>query len=88
MDNRIEKILLEIETNFQRAPNIEKIARRLNISVSRFQHLFKKETGVSIKYYVKNLRLKKAGELLVLTHLRVKEVYSAVGINDASLFDH
>jgi AraC-like DNA-binding protein len=58
----------------------------LNISPSRFRHLFKKETGSSPTQYVKQLRLRHARRLLEESALSVKEVMAAVGMNDFSHF--
>jgi two-component system, response regulator YesN len=49
------------------------------LSVSRFQHLFKKEIGVSFTQYVKQQRLRKARKLLEATHLRIKEIRAQIG---------
>jgi len=62
------------------------IAAILNLSVSRFRHLFKKETGKSIKQYQKMVRLERARELLENSFLRVKEITAIVGIGDVSHF--
>jgi transcriptional regulator GlxA family with amidase domain len=42
--------------------------------------------GMAPKQYLKNLRLERAKELEETTFLRVKEIMSAVGINDESHF--
>ena len=62
------------------------MARLTGVSVSRLQHLFKNEFGVSINQYVKNLRLQKARELLETTHLRVQEIRVAVGYSHDTHF--
>lgn len=58
----------------------------LNLSPSRFRHLFKKETGVSPAQYVKQLRLQHARQLLEDSMLSVKEVMAAAGMSDISHF--
>lgn len=66
--------------------SLDSIASRVNLSASRFRHLFKKETGVSPTIYVRVIRLKQAKTLLERSFLRVKEVAAHVGINDLSHF--
>lgn len=86
MDYRIKQVLTVIENEFPRSPELKKLAAAENTSVSHLQHLFKKEVSVSIKQYVKNLRLEKARILLETTNLRVKEICSEVGYGDISHF--
>jgi len=62
------------------------VAHALNISLSRFRHLFKQETGVSFARYVKLMRLHRARQLLLNSRLRVKEVAANTGFNDVSHF--
>ena len=69
-----------------KTPRLNEVASRLNLSTSRFRHLFKKEVGISPKHYVLLLRLQWAKNLLENSHLQVKEVTAAVGVNDVSHF--
>lgn len=86
MDSKIDQTLTELNVSYAGKISVRKLAGAVNLSESRLQHLFKTETGTSIGQYVKNLRLQKARELLETTHLRIQEVYLAVGLNDASRF--
>ena len=65
---------------------IEETVAALNLSSSRFRHLFKKETGFSPTQYVKLIRLRHARQLLEKSSLSVKEVMAAAGMNDLSHF--
>jgi transcriptional regulator GlxA family with amidase domain len=58
------------------------------LSVSHFQHLFKKEAGTGVVKYTNNLRLNEARRLLETTHLHIKEIRSKVGIKNESHFQH
>jgi transcriptional regulator GlxA family with amidase domain len=49
-------------------------------------YLFKSETRVSPGIYIKDLRIKKARELLETTSLSVKEIRLRVGMSDESHF--
>jgi len=66
--------------------SLTSIALRVNLSPSRFRHLFKKEIGISPTIYLRVTRLKQAKTLLEGSFLRVKEVAARVGINDLSHF--
>jgi AraC-like DNA-binding protein len=73
---------------FQRDPraSLESAALRVNLSASRFRHLFKEELGVSPVTYLRLVRLKQARSLLEGSFLRIKEVAAQVGMNDLSHF--
>lgn len=86
MDYRIEELTSIIRANLTRPPSIERMAESINVSVSYLQHLFKRETGISITKYLKELRLQKARGLLETTHLRVKEIRAKVGATDQTHF--
>lgn len=75
------KFLGEKET-----PKLSEIAARVNLSTSRFRHLFKKELGISPKHYVTLLQLRWAKHLLENSWLEVKEVTAVIGVNDVSHF--
>ncbi|SRR5260370_4966611 len=62
------------------------IASNLNLSGSRFRHLFKKELGMSPRHYARLVQLEKAKDLLKNSFLTVKEVAALVGVNDMSHF--
>ncbi len=62
------------------------IAGALNLSVSRLRHLFKQETGISMKQFQKLLRLSCARELVENSFLTIKEITVLVGVTDVSHF--
>lgn len=86
MDYRVAETLNLIESNLPRPTNIQKLAEFANLSVSHFQHLFKSEVGISIKQYIKILRLQKAQILLETTNLRIKEICFEIGFYDNAQF--
>ena len=71
-----------------RAPAIQvlDITLSLNLSASRFRHLFTAELGMSPREYLRRARLQRARELLETTPLSVKEITRIVGFNDISHF--
>ena len=60
----------------------------VNLSPSRFRHLFKQETGTSPAQYLKEFRLRKAEKMLRTTFLSVKQMLKQVGIGSNSHFVH
>jgi AraC family transcriptional regulator of arabinose operon len=62
------------------------LAQQVNLSRSRFAHLFREQTGVPPGRYLRDFRLDRARVLLETTFLSIKEVMAAVGLNDPSHF--
>jgi transcriptional regulator GlxA family with amidase domain len=80
---------LRFALNLMRQPinmSVKDIASALNLSVSRFQHIFKQQTGVSPARYQKMRRLLRARQLLNTTFFTVKQVMAAVELADPSHF--
>ncbi len=86
MNYRIEGILTEIGNHLSQTLTLQKLADSLDVSVSNFEHLFKQEVGISPTKYIKDLRLKKARELLETTQLSIKEIRVKVGIKNKAHF--
>lgn len=86
MDHRIQEILTQIGNDISQQFVIGDLAASVNLSVSRLQHLFKKEMQTSIIKYINNLRLQKARELLETSHLHVKDIRMKVGATHESHF--
>jgi AraC-like DNA-binding protein len=87
----MEKILTArsiIETQFGRQLKLSELAAAVNLSPSRFSHLFKAKTGNTFAQYLMRVRMLEARSLLQGSHLTVKEVMHKVGITDASYFTH
>lgn len=80
MDRRIELVISLLENDTSRAWDTHTLATLVNLSPSRFRHLFKHETGTSPRQYLRELRLRKAEVLLVTTFLSLKEIAEAIGI--------
>jgi AraC family transcriptional regulator, arabinose operon regulatory protein len=86
MDRRIEQVIAEIEIDVAHAWEIAELAALVNLSASRFRHLFKEETGQSVTQYLRELRLERAELLLRTTFLSIKEVMSDAGLTSVSHF--
>jgi AraC family transcriptional regulator of arabinose operon len=62
------------------------LARAVGLSTSRLHHLFKEQMGSSIGAYAKTIQLNLAADLLIETHLSLKEIRNEVGISDSANF--
>jgi AraC family transcriptional regulator, arabinose operon regulatory protein len=83
-DLRISKILKLVESDPSRS--VQELAGLANLSSSRLCHLFKSQTGKSLKNFLSERRLEKAATLLRNTEMRVKEISYAVGYCQESNF--
>ena len=88
MDRRIELIISKFETETARSWDTATLAALVDLSPSRFRHLFKQETGTSPAQYLKEVRLRKAEVMLRTTFLSVKQVLKRVGLGSNSHFVH
>lgn len=86
MDLRVQIIVALMRDDLRRERSLDELARRVSLSRSRFQHLFKAETGTSPAHYLRDLRLDRARELLETSLLSIKQVMAGVGISDKSHF--
>ena len=59
--------------------NVALLARKLNLSKSRLEHLFKAQTGTPLKTYLFTCRIVSAAKLCLRTRLSVKEVAQRSG---------
>ena len=80
MDRRIELIISKIKAETAAPWDTPTLAALVNLSPSRFRHLFKQETGTSPAQYLRDFRLRKAEKMLRTTFLTVKQVLKQVGI--------
>jgi corrinoid protein of di/trimethylamine methyltransferase len=82
-------VLQEIHENFHiPGLTLELIARTTYSSASKISRTFKKLTGKTFTEYLKDIRLKKACELLRDTELNVEDIVRACGLRDIPSFYH
>jgi transcriptional regulator GlxA family with amidase domain len=86
MDQRVDAAIAFMNANLHRKLTPLEIAESVRLSTSHLRHVFKDETGTSFTRYLRELRLKRAKQLLETTFLTVKEVASAVGVDSVSHF--
>jgi AraC family transcriptional regulator, arabinose operon regulatory protein len=86
MDRRIELVIDTLENDTSRAWDTHTLAALVNLSPSRFRHLFKHETGTSPRQYLRELRFRKAETMLANTFLSLKEIAEAIGLVSVTHF--
>ncbi len=75
-----------MKANIEKRISVEEVARHCNISVSHLCLVFKKSTSHTLMEYYNNIKVQRACQLLDLTRLKVHEVASHLGFNDAFYF--
>ncbi len=75
-----------IDKNFYKGISLDDVSREVDISPYYFSKLFKEETGENFIYYLTNIRIEKAKQLLNNKALSVKEIGFEVGYSDANYF--
>jgi transcriptional regulator GlxA family with amidase domain len=86
MDRRIELVIAKLEADTSRAWDARTLGELVNLSASRFRHLFKQETGTSPGQYLREVRFRKAEVMLRTTFLSLKEIAEEVGTISVSHF--
>ena len=86
MDRRIELVISKFKNETATAWDSQTLATLVNLSPSRFRHLFKQETGTTPAQYLKEFRLRKAEKMLRTTFLTVKQVLKQVGLGSNAHF--
>lgn len=86
MDPRVRRAISLMRANLHRDLDLNELALSMNLSASRLRLIFKAETGMIPKHYLKVHRLQKAKGLLESSFLKVKVIVLKVGIRDHSHF--
>jgi AraC-like DNA-binding protein len=86
IDRRVADVKAEIDAFFRDVPSSRYLAAGVSLSVSRLQHLFRKQIGIPIGRYLLHRRLSEAASLLAGSYLRVSEICYATGFNDPAGF--
>jgi AraC family transcriptional regulator of arabinose operon len=86
IDDRLLRAIELIDQDLTANLDIPRLARAVNLSVSRFAHLFRNQLGVSPQQFVERRRLDAAARLLELTSRSVASVAAEVGYADPLYF--
>lgn len=87
-DRRVRDSIVYLRRNYAQVLNVDTLARSCALSVSRFAHLFREQTGVSPMRYVERLRVSRAQELLLTTNRAVADIARACGFDNPQYFSH
>lgn len=83
----LEKAMKIVETNLTNPEfNVQALVSRMAMSQSVFYRRIKSLTGQSVIEFIKDIRLKRAAQLLKNPHMRISEVAFQVGIEDPKNF--
>ncbi|UII18998.1 helix-turn-helix domain-containing protein [Fulvivirga ligni] len=75
-----------VEANLFSQINVEELAERTNLSLSSFKREFKKLYNDSPASYIKNKKLERAAELLIISNERITDIAFDCGFNDLANF--
>lgn len=85
-DPRIGQVLAAIDQRLDQRWSVADLAALVQLSPSRFAHLFRDALGVSPGRYLQRVRVERASQLLARTSLPIAEVMRLVGCPDPSHF--
>jgi AraC-like DNA-binding protein len=86
IDFRMNRAKGYMRSNLQQPLSLGEIADEMRMSVSRFSHLFKSQTGLAPKQWLKQERLERAARLLAMRpDLSIKEIAGEVCFNSSRL---
>lgn len=80
------KICAYIENHYSEPLSVEYIASHFSITPTYLSTFFKKETGINLSTYIRNLRITKAQKLLIETDLKINEIAEKIGVPSQSTF--
>lgn len=83
---RITNIIQYINENIFEVLDLEHLAGRCNLSLSRFKHLFKEETGIPPSEYIIRKKVEKAQELIEEQTLSIKDIAYDLGFSSPAYF--
>ncbi|MBL8151863.1 MAG: helix-turn-helix transcriptional regulator [Blastocatellia bacterium] len=85
LDSRVETAIERIRSRPSEIVSVEGLASEVGLSVSRFSHLFREQTGLSVQRYRLWMKLRRGLELLS-SNYSLTEVAHESGFSDSSHF--
>ena len=82
---RINFIMNYIDKNYTQNLTIKDLSKAINLSASRMQHVFKTETGMSLKQYILQEKIRRAKDIIL--HKSLIETALTCGFYDQSHFN-
>ena len=84
LDTRILKAIAFLRYNFTRKIMVKEAAKEAGMCISRFLHVFTKETGYSFSDFLQRIRVEHARRLVEGSDLSLEEIARCSGINSQS----
>ncbi len=86
IDPRVQSAMNYLVQNLHEKLTLNSAADFVGLSVSRFSHLFKAETGRTPQQFLESQRLDRAAQLLQRTNFSIKQIAMAVGFDSPFYF--
>ncbi len=83
-----QKILEYISENYAEKLTLQSLANEFNYSSAYLSRLFCTQIGVNFKYYLDNIRVRKAMDMLLTTDMTVSEISLACGYENIRTFNN
>jgi AraC-like DNA-binding protein len=87
LNNRLDKIMHFINTNYQRKITQDEVASKIGMTTAAFCRYFKEKTGKGFIFFVNEMRIGYACKLLIENHLSISQVCFECGFNNISNFN-
>lgn len=85
-DRVVDEAIAYIHQHIWEPITLSRLARYAGYSPFHFTRIFKKRTGLTPLYYVSSIRLQKAKDLLLRTHLSVRDIALEIGHQSLGTF--
>ncbi len=87
LNNRLDKIMHFINTNYQRKITQREVAAKIGLTTAAFCRYFKEKTGKGFIFFVNEMRIGYACKLLIENHLSISQICFECGFNNISNFN-
>lgn len=84
--DKVEYAIHYMQENINKNLSLANIAKEVKLSVSYFSHLFEEKTGLSPMKYLNCLKMREACHYLDFTDLKINQISSLIGFDDALYF--
>jgi AraC family transcriptional regulator of arabinose operon len=86
LDERVRRAIELLELEPGQTVSCDGLASSLYLSVSRFAHLFRQQTGTTPMRMLRSIRLQRAAQLLSLSQVPIKEIAGTLGFRGVAHF--
>lgn len=87
LNNRLDKIMHFINTNYQRKITQEEIAVKIGMNTTAFCRYFREKTGKGFIFFVNEMRIGYACKILIENKLSISQICFECGFNNLSNFN-